>query len=72
LNPFLAPLANFLAMLGLMSIATVFFGIYKLTPSGAYDVPFYAGVFVFVVFGAYLALRMVIMAWLALKAVMWR
>jgi len=71
LNPFLAPLSNLLAALGMMSLATMYFGIFGLTPSGAYDVPFYIGVLMFVVFGLYLLLRLFIMSWMTIKAVLW-
>lgn len=72
LNPFLAPLSNFLAILGLMSLSVAFLIIVKLTPSGAYDTAFMAAVYTFVALGFYLGLRMVVMAWMTLKAVLWK
>jgi hypothetical protein len=69
---FLAPLGNFLAILGLVSLTIAFLGILLLTPSGAYDTAFTAAVFAFVVAGFYLGLRMVMMAWETLRRTLWR
>lgn len=73
LNPFLAPLSNFLAILGLVSLSVAMYAIFTLT-GDTYATAFYIAIFSFVVYGLYLMLRMFVMAWTTLKAVMdgWR
>lgn len=70
LNPFLAPLSNFFGVLALMSISMAMLALYNLIGE-AFSMPFYASIFSFMIFGVYLALRLFVMAWNALKAVLW-